>query len=147
MITLEDFLQEQFKDKKFEEEFYRGFEKVRVAAQITYFREARGLTQAQLAEMLGTSQSTIARLENPFYKNYSLNTLRKIAQVLNLELVVSLREKDTKKKEDSDIEKKNNVIYYKTWMSRSKSKNDYTYEIGELENKQFFTGDTLANQI
>lgn len=100
MRKLKDVLKEQFKDKKFKEDFYRGLEKTRIATEIAYYREKRGLTQAQLAKMLGTSQSTIARLEDPFYDNYSLNTLRKIAKVLDLELVIMLREKHETKQED-----------------------------------------------
>ncbi len=93
MITFEDFLKEQFKDKKFEEEFYKGYEKVRLSAQITYFREKQGLTQVQLAEMAGIVKSTIVKYENPFYTNYSLNTLRKIAKALTLELKIILEDK------------------------------------------------------
>jgi len=98
--NLKDILKEQFKDKKFKEDFYRGLEKTRIATEIAYYREKRGITQVQLAKMLGTSQSTIARLEDPFYDNYSLNTLRKIAKVLDLELVVSLREKNERVQEE-----------------------------------------------
>ncbi|GLI52776.1 helix-turn-helix domain-containing protein [Thermodesulfovibrio yellowstonii] len=114
MKKLRDILKEQFKDEKFKEDFYRGLEKTRIATEIAYYREKRGLTQAQLAKKLGTSQSTIARLEDPFYDNYSLNTLRKIAKVLDLELIVSLREKDERAQEeftpiaDSNTQQKTN---------------------------------------
>ncbi len=94
MKKFEKVLREQFKDEKIKEEFYRGLEKTRIATEIAYYREKRGLTQKELAKLLGTSQSTVSRLENPFYDNYSLRTLRKVAKILNLELIVSLKDND-----------------------------------------------------
>jgi hypothetical protein len=37
----------------------------------------RGLTQKQVAEMLGTKQQAIARLEDPAYSGHSLSMVRK----------------------------------------------------------------------
>lgn len=123
MRTFEEYLQEQFtKDKEFEKEFYRGLEKTRIAAEIAYFREKRGLTQAQLAKILNTSQSTIARLENPNYRSYSLKTLRKIADALGLELVVSLKEKEIKKYSEEDFSSK--LCYISDYIIERR-KNDY----------------------
>lgn len=94
MTSFKDFLKEQFKeDKDLEKDFYKGLEKSRIAIEITAFRERSGLTQAELARRVGTSQSAIARMENADYQNYSIRTLRKIAEVLDLELLVSLRDK------------------------------------------------------
>ncbi|WP_353685123.1 helix-turn-helix transcriptional regulator [Thermodesulfovibrio sp. 3907-1M] len=134
MKNFRDFLKEQFQDKDFEAEFYRGLEKTRLAAQIAYYREKRGLTQSKLAELLNTSQSTIARLENPNYHNYSVKTLRKIAKILNLELVVSLREKniEEEKIELDDYESTGN-FYYITWIPKNRS--DYSLKINRLINK------------
>jgi len=52
-------------------------------AQLIYdARTAAGLTQTELAEMVGTSQSVIARLEDSDYDGHSLSTLRRIADTL-----------------------------------------------------------------
>jgi transcriptional regulator with XRE-family HTH domain len=94
MTRFKDFLKEQFKeDNELEKDFYKGLEKSRIAIEIAVFREKAGLTQAELARRVGTSQSAIARMENADYQNYSIRTLRKIAEVLGLELLVSLRDK------------------------------------------------------
>jgi len=97
MTNFRDFLKEQFAENKdFEKGFFAEMEKARIALEIASFREKAHLTQKQLADRVGTSQSAIARLENDNYQNYSIRILRKIAEVLDLELVVSLREKNKK---------------------------------------------------
>ena len=57
--------------------------------QILRLRLARGLTQAQLADALGTKQPAVARLESGSYRP-SLATLVKISQVLDARLEVRL---------------------------------------------------------
>ena len=50
-------------------------------------KEARftaGVTQKQLAGLIGTRQPSIARLEDPEYKGQSLNTIMKIAKALGM---------------------------------------------------------------
>ena len=95
LITFEDFLKEEFKDKEFEKGFYREVEKARISLEIAYFRKKANLTQAELAKKINTSQSAVARLENPDYQKYSISVLRKVAEALGLELVLSLREKNS----------------------------------------------------
>jgi transcriptional regulator with XRE-family HTH domain len=57
--------------------------------EIRALREARGLSQRELAERVGTTQSAIARLEGGNISP-SLPTLDKIAEALEAELSVSL---------------------------------------------------------
>ena len=59
-----------------------------VARMIYKARTAAGLTQKQLADMLGTQQSAIARLEDADYEGHSLGMLRRIAEALNQTLEV-----------------------------------------------------------
>jgi ribosome-binding protein aMBF1 (putative translation factor) len=61
----------------------------RVAQLIYDARSAAGLTQAELAERIGTSQPTIARLENADYEGHSLSMLQRIAAALNRPLQIS----------------------------------------------------------
>ena len=61
----------------------------RVAAMIYDERQAAGLTQVQLAELIGTKQSVIARLEDADYEGHSLSMLRRIAEALGRRLEVS----------------------------------------------------------
>jgi ribosome-binding protein aMBF1 (putative translation factor) len=59
-----------------------------VARMIYEARMTAGLTQKQLADMLGTQQSAIARLEDADYEGHSLGMLRRIAEALNQTLEV-----------------------------------------------------------
>ena len=54
-----------------------------VARLIYDARTQAGLTQKQLADLVGTQQSTIARLEDADYDGHSLTMLRRIAQALD----------------------------------------------------------------
>ena len=58
-------------------------------ARIVYeARTAAGLTQKQLADLVDTQQSTIARLEDADYEGHSLSMLRRIAEALDQRLEV-----------------------------------------------------------
>ncbi len=54
-----------------------------VARKIFELRTKAGLTQAQLAKMIGTTASVISRLEDSDYEGHSLAMLRRIAAALN----------------------------------------------------------------
>jgi predicted XRE-type DNA-binding protein len=62
-----------------------------VAWQIHALRKARGLTQRQLAELVGTKQPVIARLEDADYEGHSLSMLSRIAEALGCSVTVTLR--------------------------------------------------------
>ena len=49
------------------------------------------MTQAELAEEMGTKPTAISRFESPNYGKLSISTLKKIAQVLNCDLQIRLR--------------------------------------------------------
>ncbi|GAB1539034.1 hypothetical protein NUACC21_16990 [Scytonema sp. NUACC21] len=60
-------------------------------AQLIYeARTLAGLTQKQLAELVGTKQPVIARLEDADYEGHSLSMLQKIARALNHRVVIHL---------------------------------------------------------
>jgi DNA-binding XRE family transcriptional regulator len=54
-----------------------------IARKIRELRTAAGLTQAQIARLIGTTASVICRLEDADYGGHSLAMLRRIAGVLN----------------------------------------------------------------
>jgi transcriptional regulator with XRE-family HTH domain len=62
----------------------------RIASLIYDAREDAGLTQQQLAELIGTRQSVIARLEDADYRGHSLTMLAKIAHALDRSVRVEL---------------------------------------------------------
>ena len=61
-----------------------------IADQVTEQRVARDLSQRELAELCGTTQSAIARVERG-RRPPRIDTLLRIANVLDCELVVQLR--------------------------------------------------------
>ena len=62
----------------------------RIAEQVIDRRRALELSQAELAELTGTTQSAIARLESGG-RPPRIDTLLRIANALDCELVVELR--------------------------------------------------------
>ena len=61
-----------------------------VAAIVHDRRTEAGLTQEELAELVGTTQSVISRLEDADYEGHSLSMLQRIATALRMRLKVSL---------------------------------------------------------
>ena len=59
-----------------------------VAFQIRAMRNRAGWSQAELARRCGTSQNAISRLESPDYGKPSITTLKKIAGVFDVALIV-----------------------------------------------------------
>ena len=60
-----------------------------VARLIYEARTEAGLTQQQLAELIGTKQPDIARLEDADYQGHSLTMLHRIATALNQRLEIA----------------------------------------------------------
>ena len=75
----------------------RGYEQagraIRLAFEIRALREKKGLSQRELAERIGTTQSAIARLEGGNVSP-SLPTLDRIAHALDAELTVMFTDND-----------------------------------------------------
>lgn len=65
-----------------------------VARLIRHLRTSAQLTQAQLAELIETTQSAISRLEDADYEGHSLSVLSRIANVLNQRLTVTMTAED-----------------------------------------------------
>ena len=65
-----------------------------LAVQVAAERARRGLTQAELAALCGTTQSAVARLERGT-RPPRLDTLLRIANALDCELDVRLRPRTT----------------------------------------------------
>jgi DNA-binding Xre family transcriptional regulator len=63
-------------------------EKIKIAEQIYTLRQERKLTQKELADIVGTTQSVISRLESTDYENERIETLQKLAIALHCHLEV-----------------------------------------------------------
>jgi transcriptional regulator with XRE-family HTH domain len=68
----------------------QGWFFAQIAEQVVEQRKARGLSQKELAELTGTTQSAIARLESGG-RPPRIDTLLNIAEALDCELIVDLR--------------------------------------------------------
>ena len=60
-----------------------------VARLIYEARKTAGLTQAELAELIGSKQPVIARLEDADYEGHSLTMLQRIAIALNQRIEIN----------------------------------------------------------
>lgn len=85
LTSFENWETEKLKD----EEFLVAAKELEPGYQVARLRILRGLTQAQLAEMVGTRQPSIARLENGT-SIPSLSFLNKIATALNAKIELKL---------------------------------------------------------
>jgi predicted XRE-type DNA-binding protein len=63
-----------------------------IAQQVFDLRTEAKLTQKRLAELVGTQQSVISRIEDANYHGHSLMMLKRIASALNRRLQVDFRE-------------------------------------------------------
>jgi ribosome-binding protein aMBF1 (putative translation factor) len=57
-------------------------------------RKQAGLTQKQLADLIGTTQSVIARLEDADYEGHSLSMLARIAAALDRKIKIEMLPKE-----------------------------------------------------
>jgi ribosome-binding protein aMBF1 (putative translation factor) len=77
------------KDPAFREAYEALEDEFALAAQVIEARARAGLTQAELAERMGTSQSAVARLESG-KAHPSVATLEKLAQATGSKLRIAL---------------------------------------------------------
>ena len=81
-------LLERFHDKEYRHSYLDSFLDSLISGQIRGLRERAPLTQSQLADAIGTTQSAISRLERPDYSSWRLGTLKKLAQAFDVALSV-----------------------------------------------------------
>jgi DNA-binding XRE family transcriptional regulator len=88
--SYKEFLKEQLRDPKFSAAYYELEPEFQVAREVIRLRLEKGLTQKELAELVGTKQSGISRLENASVKP-SLGFLQKVAEALGARIEIQLR--------------------------------------------------------
>ena len=82
-VKLKDYMKEQLKDTEFSQEYDEEEVYASLAIQVAKIRQKENLTQRDLARKLHTTQQTVSRLEDIHNKSYSLQTLIKLARILN----------------------------------------------------------------
>ena len=91
--TLDDFKDKHYgvKGTKKRDELDHGYENFKLGALLHEARLEKGMTQAELADKVGTSKSYISKIENNI-KEVRLSTLQKIVQLgLGGKLELSIR--------------------------------------------------------
>ncbi len=78
------------RDQELQEMVVEASINAEVAQLIYEVRIKAGLTQKELADLIGTKQPVIARLEDADYEGHSLSMLQKIAHALNKRVEISL---------------------------------------------------------
>lgn len=85
-MKLEDFKKELLKDPEFKKEYFKKDLGREIAYMFIEARIAKGITQEELGEKMGTKQPAIARVESGNYLP-SLKFLEKTAQALGTYLI------------------------------------------------------------
>jgi len=91
------YLEDRLKDPLFAERFRRAGEAWDVALQLAALRKDAGLSQAELAKRVGTSQQQISRLESANYEGHSLSMLRRVADALGAAVSVQIYRQSAEK--------------------------------------------------
>ena len=89
LLTFEELLEEDLKDPEFRAEWERTALARTVAIEVLRYRIDHGLTQTELARILGMKQPAISRLEIG-ETNPSWDMLVRLADVLGMEFLVDI---------------------------------------------------------
>jgi transcriptional regulator with XRE-family HTH domain len=81
-------ISDKLSDQYYRRNFFLAEASASIAGQLAALRKLRGLKQVELAELVGTQQSGISRIERADYRNWSFSTLWKIVEVLDARLRV-----------------------------------------------------------
>src|SRR5580704_11807542 len=81
------------KNANYPKAFSQTLHQIDLALLVREMREDAGLTQAELAKKVGTTQSAIARLEDAEYSGHSLTMLERIAAVCGIALKLHAEKK------------------------------------------------------
>jgi ribosome-binding protein aMBF1 (putative translation factor) len=77
---------ERRKSPDFREAFDEARQATEIARELARIRRAEGVSQAEIARRLKTSQQAISRMEHPDYEGHTLRTLVRYAESLGREL-------------------------------------------------------------
>ena len=82
--TFKSRLRDELKDPEFKTHYQEERQALKMAMRIAELREQKGLSQQQLAKLMGTSQQAISRIESGEYDGFTLKTLEKIAEATGM---------------------------------------------------------------
>ena len=88
--TVTGWIDDRSRDPRFKAEVERILNEMRIRQDLIALREAKGLSQAQVAKMLGVSQPLVARIESGAVKNLELRTLARLVAALGGSLKIRI---------------------------------------------------------
>lgn len=90
--TIDEHIAECMKDPKFKKAWHDLDPEFELLESFIKAREKKGITQAELARRMGTKQPALSRLERGGFTGATVATLKKIADALDMRLVVKFQE-------------------------------------------------------
>jgi transcriptional regulator with XRE-family HTH domain len=153
--TIDLNLAESLQNRDFRQKFFVAETSAQIAAQLIALRKRRDLKQQEVAELIGTQQPAISRIEKADYQSWSFSILRKIADALDARIRVYIEPSEDIIHEygvsqESESEKNSELAVFKELLRRptptTTSRKDTGRQIVKLE---FFPSDnevTAMNQ-
>ena len=86
--TFKSRLREDLKDPEFKRHYDEERQALKLAMKIVALREQKGLSQQELAKLMGTSQQAISRIESGEYEGFTLKTLEKVAEATGMKVKI-----------------------------------------------------------
>jgi DNA-binding XRE family transcriptional regulator len=86
--TFKSRLLEDLNDPEFKRHYDEEKQALQLAMKIAAMREQKGLSQQQLAKLMGTSQQAISRIESGEYEGFTLKTLEKVAEATGMKVKI-----------------------------------------------------------
>ncbi len=84
----DDMLREKLKDPEYKKWYDYYGKQLEISYGLLQMRKKEGMSQAELAKKIGTTQSNVARMESG-QQNFTVETLEKIASVFGKNLEIS----------------------------------------------------------
>ena len=86
--TFQSRLREDIKDPEFKTHYQEERQALKLAIKIAKLRDQKGLSQQELAKLMGTSHQAISRIESGEYEGFTLKTLEKIAEATGMRIKI-----------------------------------------------------------
>ena len=88
-MELRQKLRQDLRDREYRHAYADESLDIYIASQIRTLRDQRDLRQSKLADLIGTKQAGISRLESGNYSGWTISTLKKLAEAFDVRLHVS----------------------------------------------------------
>ena len=105
IATRQDWLDDEFREAYLEASIEQN-----IAWQIRFNRESRKIAQSQLAELIGTHQSAISRMEDPSYGRLNLKSIVKIANAFKCAITIKFISYSELAEQNQSFSKKSIIV-------------------------------------